>query len=1178
MKRIISLTLAILICFGALSFALPELSLNADAAIDFKCGNNATWDYDVNTYTLTISGTGSTYDFNSSFTSEVPWANYNDAIKTVIVGEGITRIGEYTLSYCKKAQTLKLPSTLRFLGLLSNSFSSITIPANNVLTFISSTEYYYERSLCNTRWYSSQGGGLVYLGKFLVGYKGSISSSQGANYKITPGTLGIGPSAFKGQSNLTNVIFPDSIEYVSGNAFEDTPWLDNQEYGPLYIGKCFHKYIGEFSLDDWDFVIREGTVSISERAAYQKVSNNSVTIPASVEYIGWDAFDLTDVKDIVFEEGSKAIYIGVYAFACSKQVSQQSNISLPDIQYIGSWAFHCRYKVNGEIYLGKDFAYIGNSGSFNFRFIISQENMFYCSDADGTVYSKSRDLLVRVPETTTFIVPDSVKIIAEEAFTSVESIVLPNDLQKVRGWAFKGCRVKTIDFGYSSPEVEKYAFNQSNPDTVIVRSMTLKFTGTSIGNTAWNSKFILKCYPSSAIQEYCEANNINYDYLRNNDLMLYSLNSAINNADIIDRTIYTSESLRRLDNALSQVDLSKVDLTQEQVDEWTNAINNALSALEYLPADFTAISEALARANAVTRSLYTADSLLALDALVLSVDYSANITQQAAVDSLAADINSAVDSLIYREANYSAVNAAISRALVVNRNYYTEQSLANLDSALQSVEYGLDITYQSKVNAFASSIDLAISALIAKAADYSDVEAAIQRANSINRDFFTAESLADIDEAVAAVDYSLTYANQQTVATYAAAINNAVDNLVYLPADYGDVDSAIAAAGNIDRILWSAASLAILDQAINSVDRNLNITQQATVNAYAQTIMDKIHSLEYAAVTLRNDTHGIIVGATAREIYPTTSLTVEQLDPSNIASANFAVGGKVKTALYYDISLIRNSIKVQPDGAVTVKIRIPDGVSPEKCKVYHVTDDPVDPLVKFTSTLDGDYIVFETDHFSEFAVLEIETILEGIVISSLPSKTVYTQGETFSRKGMIITAFFSDGRSVVVEDYDISVDTNTIGTRPLNIYYTFNGVTKSVSTVITVNDSVNPDITQNADIILKAPSGALVNYRTIVTIYVEAENVPDDCSVVISSGGKTLARGKSSAKYSAGEMKESQSFTVKIIDKSSKIIADKNGKLLKSDFTVSVKSGFFVRIIAFFKALFRMLPEQEIKG
>ena len=124
---------------------------------------------------------------------------------------------------------------------------------------------------------------------------------------------------------------------------------------------------------------------------------------------------------------------------------------------------------------------------------------------------------------------------------------------------------------------------------------------------------------------------------------------------------------------------------------------------------------------------------------------------------------------------------------------------------------------------------------------------------------------------------------------------------------------------------------------------------------------------------------------------PTTSLTVEKLDPSNIASANFAVGGKVKNALYYDISLIRNSVKIQPDGTVTVKIRIPDGVAPEKCKVYHVTDDPVDPLVKFTSSLDGNYIVFETDHFSEFAVLEVETVPVGIVITSPPSKTVYAK-------------------------------------------------------------------------------------------------------------------------------------------------------------------------------------------
>ena len=52
-----------------------------------------------------------------------------------------------------------------------------------------------------------------------------------------------------------------------------------------------------------------------------------------------------------------------------------------------------------------------------------------------------------------------------------------------------------------------------------------------------------------------------------------------------------------------------------------------------------------------------------------------------------------------------------------------------------------------------------------------------------------------------------------------------------------------------------------------------------------------------------------------------------------------------------------------------------------------MTDDPVDPLVRYANTLDGNYIVFETDHFSEFAVIEVEPTLSYIAVSSEPLKT-----------------------------------------------------------------------------------------------------------------------------------------------------------------------------------------------
>ncbi len=115
MKKFLSITLIIILLSGTVF--IPGLSPRVNAAFDFKCGDNATWSYDVNTYTLTISGTGSTYDYltcyeTSGWTRECPWEYYSNYIKTVIIEEGITRVSETVLNtYCKNATTLQLPST-----------------------------------------------------------------------------------------------------------------------------------------------------------------------------------------------------------------------------------------------------------------------------------------------------------------------------------------------------------------------------------------------------------------------------------------------------------------------------------------------------------------------------------------------------------------------------------------------------------------------------------------------------------------------------------------------------------------------------------------------------------------------------------------------------------------------------------------------------------------------------------------------------------------------------------------------------------------------------------------------------------------------------------------------------------------------------------------------------------
>ena len=1178
-KKFISVFLSLLIACSAAATAFYGFALKSDAAIDFSIGENATWYYDVNTGELSISGTGATYDYDQS---SPPWLSYARSFSSVRVGEGITRLGKDVFSTASM-NSLYLPSTLETIDCHINpTVANIIIPEQNSLRQVNT-------DLRNSNWFGNQPDGPVYLGSVLIGYKGEIT--EDTEIEVKEGTLGIGCSAFYSQSSLAHITFPDSIEYIGERALEGTAWLSSQPYGPLYVGKTLYSYVGNIALEDQDFYVKDGTVSISYGALYSKkgVLNVAVYFPASLEIIGAYSFFNSNVTRLIFADNSSLKEIQMSAFS----IARIETPDLPDsLEYIGDLAFSNLLPLlkipSGVKKIGKLYCTGTSNVDLRTKFEVSPDNLYYSSGDDFYLYNKDKTELIRasaVYEDTVIVAP-TVTQIAPGAFrfTAKKNIILPDGITSIGDEAFAYCAYDggntefSVDFGYSEPKIGKAIFSaDKNLKSITVRSADLTFPEGAFSSAG--EDFTVYLVRNSAMQEYCETYGINYEFIDTPDFYLDDIYSLLQAANGINRSWYTEASAAALDEAVAAVDFGKTNLMQEEMDEWASGIRAALNGLEILPADYTLMRNALDRALAVNRGLYTADSLLELDRLLLSVDYDMDISEQSSLDSLAAEIEAAVGALVYREADYSLVNAAVSRSFAIDRKKYTDASLANLDLALQSVEYGLDITNQSRVDAFADSIELAISALVARAADYGDVDAAVARANAINRAYYTPESLKALDDAVNAVDRTLSYDDYEAVARFAADINSALENLEYLPADYSAVDAAIARTNGIDRVLWSSASLTMLDQSVQSVDRSLNITMQSVVDSYAELINGKIDSLEYAPVSLRNNAEGVVVTSSAKEIYPGTSLSVTRLDPSDISSANFAVGGKVKSALYYDISLIRNGSKVQPDGAVTVKIRIPDGVSADKCKVYHVTDDPVEPLVKFTSSIDGVYIVFETTHFSEFAVIEVETVPEDIAITEQPAKTEYVKGELFDRAGMVVTAYYSDGSHREITDYDVSVDTGSAGTKTLTVYYTFNGVTKSAMTVINVAEPSEDDASA-AKTKINLKSSKTVDYKTYVTVTASASDLPEGCSLAMFDGatGQRLKTTGSadSIEYEAGQLKSGKTFIVKAVDKNGSPLKDSSGNDLAAKCEVKVNSGFFTKIVVFIKSLFSGYPTEII--
>ena len=135
-------------------------------------------------------------------------------------------------------------------------------------------------------------------------------------------------------------------------------------------------------------------------------------------------------------------------------------------------------------------------------------------------------------------------------------------------------------------------------------------------------------------------------------------------------------------------------------------------AMTYLPADYTKVDEAVAKANALNKDNYK--DFTAVEAAVNAVVRDKNITEQSEVDAMAKAIEDAIAALQYKDADYTKVDAAIAKANALKKDDYKDFS--GVETAVKAVVRGKNITEQSEVDKMAKAIEDAIAALEKKPA------------------------------------------------------------------------------------------------------------------------------------------------------------------------------------------------------------------------------------------------------------------------------------------------------------------------------------------------------------------------------------------------------------------------------------------------------------------------------
>jgi uncharacterized protein YjdB len=381
-----------------------------------KCGENLTWKLD-DEGKLTISGNGEMYDYE--YTSDIPWYSHLESIKTLVIEDGVTSIGNWAFEDCFNLTSMTIGNGVTSIGLHAfyscDSLTSVNIPESVTdlgrYAFSGCDSLVRISVAANNPNYSSDEAGVLFNKDktTIMQYPAGKTESV---YSIPSGVTSIDYGAFGGSTYLTNVVIPNGVTSIGGWAFDDCPYLESVTLpGSVEsIGNCAFRYC--FSLESIN--IPSGVTSIFADAFEECYSLTGIWVDENNENYSSDEKGVLFSKDktilihypIGRTETSYEIPNGVTsieynAFSRSELVSIKLPVSVTSIAYN---AFSDCYYLANVYYYGTETQWNGITISDGNDFL-SDANIRYNYDpyavvagdanGDGTIDIKDAVLIAQ---------------------------------------------------------------------------------------------------------------------------------------------------------------------------------------------------------------------------------------------------------------------------------------------------------------------------------------------------------------------------------------------------------------------------------------------------------------------------------------------------------------------------------------------------------------------------------------------------------------------------------------------------------------------------------------------------------------------------------------------------------------------------------------------------------------
>ena len=404
MKKVISLFLSLAMLLSIVS--VVDFSAYADVQTG-SCGDNVTYSLDTSTGVLTISGTGKMKDyFGRTHESNHSPFYYNSYIKSIIIENSVTSIGDDAFYGCTSLTSVTIPYSVTSIGY--DAFYD--------------TAYYNDESNWNN--------GVLYISDCLIDTNDDFDSTT--DYTIKGGTRIIADYAFLFSKSLTSVTIPDSVTSIGDQAFNDCTNLTNATIG-------------------------NGVTSIGEYAFNGCTSLKSVTIPNSITSIDEYAFlGCTSLKFVTYN-GTKSQCKSIEGYyniskiiKCTDGIIGGGNtVTIDSLKYIMYYdtVSLVGYTVTPEnLMIPENISYKDENENYEFK-----------------VTSIGSSAFKNCTSLTSITIPDSVTTIGNNAFSgcsSLTSVTIGNSVTSIGSSAFDGCTsLASVTIGNSVTSIGSSAFS-----------------------------------------------------------------------------------------------------------------------------------------------------------------------------------------------------------------------------------------------------------------------------------------------------------------------------------------------------------------------------------------------------------------------------------------------------------------------------------------------------------------------------------------------------------------------------------------------------------------------------------------------------------------------------------------------------------------------------------------------